>query len=227
MSSLILLGLHYLLFQGMKHDDLFSFGPTESNTLAKPHSANSHNPTDLDLHLQQDLSGIAVLADKAVPSDSFSALKHVNDALNAWRATWDLRVFRETWCEKLTFFSDALPFWWLAKLYVLLHYRTPLTSPDSEFAIPRVASKDERNKMPAQAKILKWVSRFCDQKHQIKQELYDADVFQGVGYSDLYLCWRRADATYRVSFQIWRPVVWIHSISRGGSKNRILNYALL
>ena len=112
--------------------------------------------------LRHDLSGptAAALADHAVSSQGSSMLRHVNNALNAWRTTWDLRYYRDVAHENSAFTADPLPLWFLAKLYVVLHIYVPSAPEDQEFACSRVKGIDEHQKIVVQSKIIRWLSRF-------------------------------------------------------------------
>ena len=161
------LGLHGLLFQATKYDvDLSLYGTdTESNTIVV--QSQRQESFDLSSFLQENLFGptIAGMADQAVLSCGKPSLVHVNDALNAWYTTWQLRYFREAEHEERTFFQNPLPFWWLAKLYILLHLYKDLVGKDSEFAIFRAQNINGMSKLKVQTKIVRWFSRFRASYH--------------------------------------------------------------
>lgn len=155
------IGLHCILFQAITYET--NYGSKSVGTAhASAPGSQSNDIMDLDSFLQHDLSGSTVssLADAAMFTNSTSALGHINQALNTWRNTWDQRQFREHKYENCTFFNDPLPFWWLAKLYILLHVYADLLHPDSEFAVARARSGDETSKFQVQKKIVGWFSRF-------------------------------------------------------------------
>lgn len=118
--------------------------------------------TDLDEHFQENLTGIKLtaFADETVSLHGSSTVKHVNDALNAWLTTWHMRHYRETAYENHTFFNDPLPFFWLAKLYLVLHCYAFWITDESDFAVSRVNGADDSSKWTVQAKILGWLSKF-------------------------------------------------------------------
>ena len=115
--------------------------------------------------IQNDLSGpkIAALADSAASSQGSSMLKQVNNALNAWRITWDLRYYRDIGHENHSFSADPSPLWYLAKLYIVLHVHVPSACNGNEFICSRVKGIDEREKIAVQSKIIRWLSRFRGQ----------------------------------------------------------------
>lgn len=123
---------------------------------------NARNISNFDTLLKQDLSGptVAALADDVVAACGSPALKHINNALNSWDLTWHLRRFRELEYEENSFFQNPLPFWWLAKLYLLLHLCGDILPQDSEFAISRFTDQSEAGRMNIQARLVRWLSRF-------------------------------------------------------------------
>ncbi len=54
----------------------------------------------------------------------------------------DLRKNRDSQRENCTFKADPLPIWWLAKLYLALHYNAHIVQADSEFPTPRAEGLD-------------------------------------------------------------------------------------
>jgi hypothetical protein len=159
------------LFQTIKYELEFPLDQSNNPSLIHREIPESDETSNLTNRLLQDLSGpmVASLADEATDSDRCSAqLKNINDALNNWRSTWDLRLFRELWCENDSFFNDPLPFWWLAKLYVLLHLSRNSIGLDSEFAISRAEFGSGETVFATQAKIVKWFSRFRNQTHLLE-----------------------------------------------------------
>ena len=124
--------------------------------------------------LQHDLSGpkVAVLADGAASSQGSLMLKQINNALNAWRITWDLRYYRDIAHENHSFSADPSPLWYLAKLYIVLHVHVPPAGEGNEFVCSRVKGIDEREKIAVQSKIIRWLSRFRGQ-HGCSDSLQD------------------------------------------------------
>jgi hypothetical protein len=91
-------------------------------------------------------------------------MHRINGSLNSWRTTWDLRNTHDSQRAKVTFKGDPLPFWWLAKLYLVLHYYAPVLTADSEFATPRAEGLDSTGKTIVQRKIVGWLSSFRGQR---------------------------------------------------------------
>ena len=57
-----------------------------------------------------------------------------------------------------------MPFWWLAKLYLVLHYYSHILAEDSDFAKPRAERLDRYGKSRVQRKIVGWLSMFRGHK---------------------------------------------------------------
>ena len=132
--------------------------------------------------LNDDHSGLTVtaIADKAVKICGSPAIRKVDNALNAWRATWDLRHNRDCHRQTRTFKGDAMPFFWLAKLYLALHNNVHILQPDSEFATARAEGLDGHGKTIIQRKIVGWLSSFRGQRCKVdsKVESWLPDLFK-------------------------------------------------
>ena len=162
------------MFQATKYETEFPRDTRVPPPPAHLSATQTYEASDPTYCLQQDLTGSAIanLADQAVTKEGVSvSLQNINNSLNAWRSTWDLRLFRELWCENDSFFNDPLPFWWLAKLYIFLHLNAKLIGQDSEFATPRAKRGTGRSLLITQAKIVGWFSRFKRQYHMLEKEL--------------------------------------------------------
>lgn len=110
--------------------------------------------------LKEDSSGpsVTAIADRIVKICGSPAIRRIDNALNSWRSTWDLRQNRDIQREDYSFKGDPLPFWWLAKLYLILHYN--IVQADSEFAAPRAEGQEGHRKTAVQRKIVGWLSSF-------------------------------------------------------------------
>ena len=163
-SRLICLsGLHFLLHQATQADkETWRF----FSTIPESDSSNAIN------RLKYDPSGpnITAIADSALKMYASPVIRRVDNALNAWRATWDLRSNRDSKHERCTFKGDPLPFWWLAKLYLLLHYHGHILQPDSEYASPRAEAPDNYGKTMIQRKVVGWLSSFRGRKSTVNTE---------------------------------------------------------
>ena len=161
--------MHCLLFQAIKYDTDCHFDNANA-TSTEPLFARGNELLGFNSLVQSDLSGpsIAALADEVVSTSSCSALKQINSILNAWRVTWDLRLYREIGYNDSGFLDNPMPFWFLAKLYIVLHHYEHFISDDSEFAVSRVKFLDERTKLQVQLKIVRWLSKFGFQSCQLE-----------------------------------------------------------
>ena len=155
--------MHFLLHQATQADEETSrfFSP-----IPESDSSNAIN------RLKEDSSGpnITAIADSALRTYASPVIRRVDNALNAWRATWDLRSYRDSKHERYTFKGDPLPFWWLAKLYLLLHYHGHILQPDSEYASPRAEAPDSHGKSMVQSKVVGWLSSFRGRKFTVNTE---------------------------------------------------------
>ena len=117
---------------------------------------------NLDELLKHDLSGptITALAEEAVTNYGDITLRHIDNALNNWHSTWHFRHFREMQYEENSFCQNPMPFWWLAKLYLLLHCYRYLLNETSDFVVMRAAGADCVEKLQTQSKVGRWLSNF-------------------------------------------------------------------
>lgn len=129
--------------------------------------------TNAIARLQLDPSGpsVTAIADRTVQVRGSPAIRRINNALDSWRTTWDRRNSRDVAREEGSFKGDALPFWWLAKLYLALHYHARDLRADSEFATPRAEGLDGYCKAVVQRKIVGWLSRFRGQRCAVDFEV--------------------------------------------------------
>ena len=137
--------------------------------------------------LDHDLSEskVAWLANELVGIYGSTTLKHINSALNSWRATWDGRIYREPGREDVTFFHDPLPFWCLAKLYIVLHYLGDSFADSSEFSTARAGGMGETNKLQTQSNILQWMVRFRSELDQRVDRLREPPVLKLAKVADI------------------------------------------
>ena len=150
----------------MTQEDLESYLPPPS---IQTHLKEPIDPITL-LHQQFTGSTILALADTAINIYGSPAMKHLNTTLKTWRLIWDQRQVRDQECESDTFSADPLPFWYLAKLYLVLHFYGELVGDGSEFRVPRGKAGQERWKVGVQDKIVTWLNEF---RRQACEEAYD------------------------------------------------------
>jgi hypothetical protein len=154
-----ILGIHCLLFQSISSS-------TESSSDVAP-SPSASAPQDLDplSRVHNDFSGrlITTLANDLVATHGSAMMRRMNMLLNRWLQSWEFRETRDTTRENCSFSGDPLRFFWLAKLYIVLHfYRFTLTK-NSEFAVSITGAPSD-HKQPAHLRIISWLSRFRERQ---------------------------------------------------------------
>jgi hypothetical protein len=113
--------------------------------------------------LNSDLTGdfVASLADTLISSYPSQTLRNVNSSLDAWLALWNTRQYRDgAISESKMFMLDPLPFWWLAKLYLLLHCAGEDALRGSEFANPRAKGLNVKERIAMMVRVMGWLRRF-------------------------------------------------------------------
>ncbi|KEF51619.1 uncharacterized protein A1O9_12254 [Exophiala aquamarina CBS 119918] len=155
----LILSIHCLLFQSIHNS-------TESSSDVAP-SPSAVTPPDQDplSQVYNDFSGsfITTLADDLVLSHGSKAMQRINMLLNRWSQSWELRKNRDTTRENCSFSGDPLRFFWLAKLYIVLHFYRFALKNDSEFAVSTTGASSE-HKRPAHLRIISWLSRFRERQ---------------------------------------------------------------
>ncbi|KAL2848882.1 hypothetical protein BJY01DRAFT_211219 [Aspergillus pseudoustus] len=108
---------------------------------------------------------IASLANDAVSYYGHSALQDINEVLDKWLLAWEERRYIiRGGPESAGFGMDPMPFWCLAKLYLLLHCRSQEIKADSEFSYFLSQGVEMEDKMKLQAQVYKWMSKLrCSQ----------------------------------------------------------------
>lgn len=111
--------------------------------------------------LAKNFSGhtIEALTAQAVTLSGNEAIVNANKALDRWLQAWNTRLFREEVPGNSGFSSDPLPFWWLAKLFLLLHICAAVIPTDSEFDALKSRGDNLRGVLERQVKIFGFLSR--------------------------------------------------------------------
>ncbi|CAJ0551539.1 Ff.00g114690.m01.CDS01 [Fusarium sp. VM40] len=120
----------------------------------------------LDRQVASDFSGpnIVQLAARVARLGNSNTFDGINRVLDEWLAVWERRSWRDSDYENLAYSLDPLPFWWLAKLFVLLHCGRDYLSVDSEFTIANKTGGSFRNSYSSQATIFRWLSKLRQKK---------------------------------------------------------------
>lgn len=155
-------GLHFFLHQATEADKKPI--PYSPNWVLGQYSGGMLDPATVDAikRLKEDHTGATItsIADRVVRVSGSPAIRRIDNALNAWYATWTRRNNHDIHREIRTFKGDALPFFWLAKLYLVLHNNAHILHPDSEFATIRANGPDAYGKTVIQRKIVGWLASF-------------------------------------------------------------------
>ena len=159
-------GLHSILFQTTQADIDYQFSskPAHAQVLQQGDPENL-----LEYHFA--CGTISNLADFSISHYGSPSMKHMNMTLKAWRLVWDQRQFRDVENDSYRFCTDALPFWYLAKLYVVLHFYGNLVCEESDFSVFRGGSQAGQFKNRVRDKILNWLILF---RWQASEKVHDS-----------------------------------------------------
>ncbi|KAF5231472.1 hypothetical protein FANTH_13384 [Fusarium anthophilum] len=137
-----------------------------ANVEQHPDLSQSSRLDSLDRQVASDFSGpnIVRLAARVACLGNSSNFDSVNRVLDQWPAVWERRTWRDTDYENLAFSLDPLPFWWLAKLSVLLHCGRDCFSVGSEFTIVNKTGGSFRDSYSSQVKIFRWLGKLRQKK---------------------------------------------------------------
>ena len=104
-------------------------------------------------------STIDAVADDLIRTHGVPAIQEIAFALNAWRSSWDSRVFGDNQSDGQNFSADPMPFWHLAKLFIVLYLLGDLHTGSSEMRIPRARVGDTKGKLLVQEGIVSWLRK--------------------------------------------------------------------
>lgn len=108
---------------------------------------------------------LPAFADKVVGQYGTETLKHINNVLGKWHVIWSGRISRDFLQENRTFSGDPVRFWWLAKLYLVLHFYRHVIAKDSEFAIS--GGGDDQARLQTQLKVIGWLRNLQHGKNDV------------------------------------------------------------
>lgn len=116
---------------------------------------------NLDHRIASDFTGpnIVRLEEQAVLLKSSNTFGRIDSMLNEWLSVWKLRNWRDTESEDLAFTLNPMPFWWLAKLLLLLHCGKDFISADSEFNMANKAGGSFRSSQSLHGKTAQWLAK--------------------------------------------------------------------
>jgi hypothetical protein len=175
-------GLHMLLFQliefGMGCDCHISESRKHLDELRVPARGTSQN-TDRLLHSHFSWPQVASVADSIESSASCPVAKKANSALGSWMTTWENRLYREYSYERTRVTTDSLPFFWLAKLYIVLHC-CEVTNCDNPVARVRYFYDERKSRL--QSNIIRWLSQLHGRKSRLEVSCSCAQIKERVAY---------------------------------------------
>ena len=107
-------------------------------------------------------STVEAIADGVIETHGTLAFREIDAALNAWRLSWHSRKFRDYQSDGKLFSADPMPFWHLAKLFIVLHLLGDEQGAAgcSDLKLPKARVGDTKSKQLVQEKIISWMRRF-------------------------------------------------------------------
>lgn len=150
--------LHCLIWHATHYDPLetHSIVVDELGTPSKPPPGPNNG---LDSQLKADFSGphIATLATQAVCARGATNFIDINIVLENWMKVWSCRQIFVDELESVAYSLDPLPFFWLAKLFLLLHCAAEYFPADGEFTYPRFTVQSNSERVSQQVKVMRWL----------------------------------------------------------------------
>jgi hypothetical protein len=170
--------LHGFIFRLTREqaDPLFSghkFNPQSS--VGTPHSTCVKI---LMGRLKRDFSPrtVEAIAEEVIKIHGGPAFQELNLALNAWRLAWYGRKFRDNQSDAKNFSADPLPFWQLAKLFIVLHVVGEDRLAGNELKVPKARAGDAKSKLLVQERIVSWLQKLRVEKtDEVDREVLEAD----------------------------------------------------
>ena len=162
--------LHCLVWQATHHDLDRQLNVGHHNSDAPP-VLNT-----LDQQLASDFSGpnVVKLTAQFVHRGGASAFSSINDMLDKWLTTWEQRTWHDMGLENISFSLDPLPFWQLAKLFLLLHCGREHFSIDSEFSSLDTTGGTIQDSHASQAKVFLWLARLRQKRSAERVQRVDS-----------------------------------------------------
>lgn len=121
--------------------------------------------------LRKNFTGsyITLLANDLVARHGTPTVVRMNEILDNWHQSWELRKSHDLMQENRTFSCDPIRFWWLAKLFLVLHLHRHSIVHDSEWAALGSEPKDEHAKSQTQLKVVSWLLQFRQPNEEVTQ----------------------------------------------------------
>ncbi|CAM1504821.1 Fc.00g024120.m01.CDS01 [Cosmosporella sp. VM-42] len=158
-------GLHGILFNLTREEvmplffsDLNHAGTTQMQSLT--------DCREISEKLTEDFSAetVETIADNFIEKYGGNACRSLNSTLNAWRQIWETREFRDSHSDGTNFSCDPLPFWFLAKVFLMIRLVRCFLSHENVLDIPRGKPAHLRARTLAQGKLNSWLQRFRPHK---------------------------------------------------------------
>lgn len=156
----LVIALHCLVWKAIHYDSDNSLAVCRQDLSLQSRFEN------LDREVTSDFSGpnIVQLAARVVRLRNSSTFDGINRVLDEWLAVWERRNWHDADYENLAFSLDPLPFWWLAKLFVLIHCGKDCFSVDSELTMVSKTGGSFRDSHSSQVKIFRWFAKLRQKK---------------------------------------------------------------
>lgn len=122
--------------------------------------------------LRRELSTRTIerLADGFVDSCGGEAMRRLNSALNAWAQCWESRIFSDCQVDFKKFLCNPLPFWHLAKLFMILRLARVAGVEEPSFSMHKIRLEDVSGKTYAQNKVVAWLQTLCSRETDVPRD---------------------------------------------------------
>ncbi|KAG4431543.1 hypothetical protein IFR05_012978 [Cadophora sp. M221] len=161
-------GLHCLLWRTIHYSIDDNSKPSSKHGTGE----YPHQRIDVSKSLEASFNGpaISALASEIVAADGSNALRRVNQALENWMRTWELRNFRDGYYDEKAFVLDPVPFYWLAKLFLVIHCSGSGIPEDSEFTKLRPRDSEIGKRMRVQGNVFAWLTKLRRRERKVNSE---------------------------------------------------------
>lgn len=162
--------LHGILFC-VTQGGLVPFLHTSHSVVRRSHCrANSVGISKI-LRESIDTQTIETVSNNVTEKYGGDACRSVNAMLNAWRRSWEARKFRDVQSDGRNFLCDPLPFWFLAKAFLIVHLTEGVDADCQILDISKGKPVDLEARAILQAKLCGWLKRFrLNQNRRISPE---------------------------------------------------------
>lgn len=144
-----IMAIHSILFRAMEQE-------LDPESMIPPGIATSTVSELLQLSVPGEQ--VAAAADHLTSQYGSPALVQVNATLDAWRRNWDARKQHDHYSDVEDGFVHPLNFWYLAKLFILVHLKRGHASNDDDVAA-LYRDKSLQNTLQTQLRVIGWMRR--------------------------------------------------------------------